>query len=329
MREPLENDASSGDSRNYYSTPHRCRAAHGLSRQSRTSTRPFDASLRATITPMQAFPGPEHQPFETGDGPATAVLVHGFPGTPAEVRPMAAALAATGWRVRAPLLPGFGHDWGTLGERRWTEWRQVVAGEATRAASNGDPVLLLGFSMGAALALTAIADERAPADALVLVAPFTGFSDPRAALLPLVKRAVRTFRPYERTDFDDPHARVEIEAKVGSVDLDDPGVRERLRTEVRIPTAAVDELRQAGNRARRIAPSLAPRPTLVVQGERDTTVTPASTVALVRRLAYPPLRLFLPEADHRLVFPDQPGHMELLRALQRFGHGLLGRLDAS
>jgi pimeloyl-ACP methyl ester carboxylesterase len=57
---------------------------------------------------MQPFPGLEHQPFAEGDGPATAVLVHGFPGTPAEVRPLAAALVAVGWRVRAPLLPGFG-----------------------------------------------------------------------------------------------------------------------------------------------------------------------------------------------------------------------------
>ncbi len=276
--------------------------------------------------PMQAFPGPEHQPFETGDGPATAVVVHGFPGTPAEVRPIAAALAAIGWRVHAPLLPGFGPDWATLGERRWTEWRATVAREAERAAASDDPVLLVGFSMGAALALAAIADEGAPADSLVLLAPFTSLPDRRAFAIPLVKRVVKTFRPYERVDFDDPAVRAEIEDKVGDVDLDDPTVRERLRRDVTIPTAAVDEVRKAGLRALRVAPSITARPTLVVQGQSDTTVLPSSTIELIRRLPGHPLRLFLADADHRMVLPGRPGHMELLRAVQRFGHERLGRL---
>ena len=278
---------------------------------------------------MQAFPGPEHQPFETGDGPATAVAVHGFPGTPGEVRPIAAALAAIGWRVHAPLLPGFGPDWATLGDRRWTEWRATVAREAERAAAQGGPVLLVGFSMGAAATLAAIADEGAPADALVLLAPFTCLPDRRAVALPLVKRVVRTFRPFDRVDFDDPAVRAGIEDKVGVVDLDDPTVRKRLRREVTIPTAAVDEVRKAGLRALRVAPGIAPRPTLVVQGQRDTTVLPSSTIALIRRLPGTPLRLFLADADHRMVLPGRTGHMELLRAIQRFGHERLGRLDST
>ncbi|MDF1522809.1 MAG: hypothetical protein P1P87_08325, partial [Trueperaceae bacterium] len=93
---------------------------------------------------MQPFAGPEHQAFVEGDGPATAVLLHGFPGTPAEVRPLAAALVAVGWRVRAPLLPGFGSDYGTLRERRWTEWRDAVADALATAATSGGPVLAVG-----------------------------------------------------------------------------------------------------------------------------------------------------------------------------------------
>ena len=275
---------------------------------------------------MQAFPGPEHQPFETGDGPGSAIVVHGFPGTPAEVRPVALALAAIGWHVRAPLLPGFGPDWATLGERRWTDWRAVVAREAAIAAERGGPVLLVGFSMGAALALSAVADEGAPADGFVLIAPFTHLPDRRAFAIPLVKRFVREYRPYAGVDFDDPAVRAEVLDKVGEADIDDPAVRERLRTEVTVPTSAVDEVRQAGKRAYRVAPSLAPRPTLVVQGERDTTVLPRTTIDLLRRLPGAPLRLFLPEADHRVILPDRPGHMELLRAVQRFGHERLGRL---
>ena len=277
---------------------------------------------------MQAFPGPEHEPFELGAGPATAVITHGFPGTPAEVRAVATALAAIGWRVSAPLLPGFGNGWDTLAERRWTEWRGVVAREAERAAADGGPTMLVGFSMGAALTLAAIADEGAPADALVLLSPFTRLPDRRAFALPLVKRLVPTFRPYQSVDMDDELVRSEIEGKVGPVDWDDPNARERLRRDVTVPTAAVDEVRKAGARALRVAPGLAPRPTLVVHGMRDTTVPPETTIDLLRRLPGTPLRLFLEEADHRVILPDRPGHMELLRAVQRFGHAQLGRLNA-
>jgi carboxylesterase len=277
------------------------------------------------MTTMQPFPGLEHQPFTEGDGPATAVLVHGFPGTPAEVRPLAAALVAIGWRVRGPLLPGFGPDWGTLRERRWTEWRDAVASELATAATSGGPVMAIGFSMGGALTLAAL-ETGAPADGAVLIAPFTRFGDRRAMLLPLLRRVLGDVRPYERADLDDPSLRRELSEKLGDVDLDDPATRDRVRKEVLVPTAALDELRRAGLHAWQVALRLPARPTLVVQGLRDTTVTPATTVALLRRLRGAPRRLMLDGADHRLLSPGAPGHDELLRALQRFGHEQLGRL---
>lgn len=274
---------------------------------------------------MHPFPGLEHQPFSEGDGPATAVLVHGFPGTPAEVRPLAAALRAIGWCVRGPLLPGFGPQWPSLREQRWTAWRDAVAAELRAAAAHGGPVLAVGFSMGGALTLSALANG-APADALALIAPFSRFDDRRALLLPALRRLLPELRPYERADLDAPHVRRELLEKLGDVDLDDPAQRERIRSEVTVPTAAVDELRRAGRAALRSAASVSARPTLVAQGLRDTTVTPASTIELVRRLRFTPRRLMLEGADHRVITPEAPGHTELLRALQRFGHEQLGRL---
>jgi carboxylesterase len=273
---------------------------------------------------VEPFPGLEHQPFAQGDGPATAVLVHGFPGTPAEVRPLAAALQAIGWSVRAPLLPGFGPDWGTLRERRWTDWRDAVAGSLETAATSGAPVMAVGFSMGGALTMAAL-ETGAPADAAVLIAPFTRFGDRRALLLPLLRRVLSDLRPYERADLDDPSLRRELTEKLGDVDFDDPATRDRVRKEVVVPTAAVDELRRAGRHAWHVAPRLPERPTLVVQGLRDTTVTPPTTVSLLRRLPGSPRRLMLDGADHRVLRPGAPGHDELLRALQRFGHEQLGR----
>jgi carboxylesterase len=253
------------------------------------------------------------------------MLVHGFPGTPAEMRPIAAALVAVGWRVRAPLLPGFGPDWSTLRERRWTEWRDAVATELTTVAASGAPVMAIGFSMGAALTLAALAAD-APADAAVLIAPFTRFDDRRTLLLPLLRHVVSDVRPYEHADFDDPSVRREVSDRLGDVDLDDPATRDRVRNDVSIPTAALHEAVRAGRHAWRVAPRLPARPTLVVQGLHDTTATPQATVALLRRIRGAPRRLMLDDADHRVLNPGARGHDDLLRALQRFGHEQLGRL---
>lgn len=59
---------------------------------------------------LQPYNTPEHRPFTLGEGAGAALLIHGFPGTPAEVRPLAQALSERGWKVRAPLLPGFGTE---------------------------------------------------------------------------------------------------------------------------------------------------------------------------------------------------------------------------
>jgi alpha-beta hydrolase superfamily lysophospholipase len=56
---------------------------------------------------LLAFQGPEHLPFLWPGGQPAALLVHGFPGTPAEMRPLGEALHQAGWTAQGILLPGF------------------------------------------------------------------------------------------------------------------------------------------------------------------------------------------------------------------------------
>ena len=58
--------------------------------------------------------GPEHETFTLPGGRPAALLLHGFLGTPAEMRGLGEALHEQGWTVYAPLLPGFGSDIETL-----------------------------------------------------------------------------------------------------------------------------------------------------------------------------------------------------------------------
>ena len=62
------------------------------------------------------------QPERTGGRAIGVLLVHGFTGSPASMKPWAQALADQGYAVEVPLLPGHGTRWQDLNQVSWTEW---------------------------------------------------------------------------------------------------------------------------------------------------------------------------------------------------------------
>src|ERR687897_858523 len=94
------------------------------------------------MTTVSFYAGPEHAPFAIGDGARRALLIHGFPGTPAEMRPLGALLAGAGYRATAILLPGMGTDIVRLAAMRESTW--LDAGRAAWAAARReDPAAIL------------------------------------------------------------------------------------------------------------------------------------------------------------------------------------------
>lgn len=236
---------------------------------------------------LALFAGPEHRPFELGPGGGvgaaddvggpTALLVHGFAGTPAEMRPLGEALAGAGWRVRAPLLPGMGEGIGELTERTHGDWLDAVHEAAEPLRGAGAPFLLVGYSLGGALSL--VAAERLRPDGLVLLAPFWW---PRPRWWPAAG-LVRAFlptgaRPFARLDLAAPDVRQGIAAFLPGLDLDDPAVEAALR-EARIPVGTFTELFRLSIRAHDAVRRL-DLPVLVVQGTRDEVVRPERTRTL-------------------------------------------------
>lgn len=250
------------------------------------------------------------------------LLVHGFPGTPAELRPLGEALAALGYHVRAPLLPGFGRDIVRLGEVAYPAWVQAVRDAWRTLCSESDEAVLLGYSMGAAVALAVAAEISAEAaddslpDHLVLIAPFWQLGDWRASLLPLVKLVKPRLKPFENADFSDPAVRDQFTRILPDADLDDPAVQQRLRDEIVLPTSAIDELRKLGKHAAKAAPDVTV-PTLVVQGRGDTTVAARDTRTLATKLGGR-LTLAEVEAPHELIYPGVDGFSDLTAILEGY-----------
>lgn len=131
----------------------------------------------------------EAEPFsaEGGEiGDVGVLLVHGFTSTPWSVRPVAEALAAQGFAVEVPRLPGHGTRWQDLQRTRWQDWVREAAGACARLRHRTRATVAFGQSLGAAIALY-LAATRDDVAGVVAVNPSVYHPHPLRPLLPLLK----------------------------------------------------------------------------------------------------------------------------------------------
>ena len=279
-----------------------------------------------TLPPL--FQGAEHLPFTlagSAPGGPAALLVHGFPGTPAELRPLAEALHAAGWTARGLLLPGFGPEFAALGRQHAADWIGAVRGALDELLAQHQPVVLIGYSLGGALALHALSQGAAPAG-LVLLAPFWNFRVPawQRLVFAAVRRVRPSFRPLARANFNDPRLRAGLTQMLPGLALDDPAVQAQLRA-FELPATLLDALQTVFHGALALAPE-AKLPILVVQGQADETAKPADTRVLAGRLGGPLWYVEVP-GGHDLVKPDGPGWTRLRDTVLDFAPGLVNSTD--
>lgn len=267
----------------------------------------------------ELFTAPEHQTYTLPGGRPAALLLHGFPGTAAETRSLGQALHAAGWTVQGLLLPGFGPEFDRLGEQRYGDWVRAAV-EALRALqAHHHPTLLVGFSMGAAVA--AVAAANAQPDGLALLAPFSGAVGPMGAVMPVLRRLVRTVKPFRlfKPNFSNPDVRRGLASFLPNVDLDDPTVQSSL-LDVSLPLSVLDEVRLVGEAAQLAAGSVR-APALIVQGANDRVVMPKTS----RRLVYafdPPARYLEVDGAHDLLDENGPAWLDVTKAVLAFAERL-------
>lgn len=273
---------------------------------------------------ITAFDGPEHRPYMLQDGPQTAFLIHGFPGSPLEMRPFADVLHAQGWTVHGLLLPGFGADINSLPERRYEEWLDHIITQVTLHRVPSAPLMIVGFSMGGALAVSAAA--RLKPDALVLLAPFLKVNHRLWTLLPLIQRIFPKFKPFRliKPDFDNSDFREGINRFMPGLDLDDPQTQEAVR-QFELPVRMLAQIRIAGLEAKQHAP-LVESPALVIQGRQDALVRPENTRALAEQLAGD-VEYVEVDAEHELYHRNQPAWLTIAAALTRFSAALVDNTE--
>lgn len=109
----------------------------------------------------------------------TVILVHGGGGNGRILAPFAQPLAANGWRVLAPDLPGYGRTVPVRGYRGdYQEWLEVIAELADKQSEN---VALIGYSMGGLTAL--LASQKSKKVRAVIATTLLNLSDPEIFVL--------------------------------------------------------------------------------------------------------------------------------------------------
>lgn len=134
------------------------------------------------------------RPELTGGRAVGVLLVHGFTGSPASMKPWAQALAEHGYAVEVPLLPGHGTRWQDLNGVAWTEWYAEAEAAFDRLRETCEAVVVAGLSMGGSVVLRLAEERGSQVSGVVLVNPFVSSTRKELAALPVLKHVVPSLR---------------------------------------------------------------------------------------------------------------------------------------
>lgn len=130
---------------------------------------------------------PNGEEFHLEGGSIAVLMIHGFTGSPASVRPWAEALHQEGFSVRVPRLPGHARTWEEMNRTTWQDWFDEVERSFTELTSQYQRVFVAGFSMGGALSLRLASIHGNEIEGLILVNPAVHDPRPSLKLVPLLK----------------------------------------------------------------------------------------------------------------------------------------------
>ena len=132
------------------------------------------------------------EPFAIGEGSIGCLLVHGYTGSPSEMRPLGEFLAQQGYAVTCPLLPGHGTTPEDLERCSCRDWFDAVVNEYQRMRTTHLKLFVIGLSMGGVLSLHLAAHY--PIDGVVTMGSGTRLTDWRIRLLPFLRHFLQKIR---------------------------------------------------------------------------------------------------------------------------------------
>lgn len=197
------------------------------------------------------------------------LLVHGFLASPAELRELGEKFAALGYAVMGVRLAGHGTSPHELQKRKWTDWLASVRRGYEILAPFCEQVITVGFSTGGALSAIHAADQPEKLQGLVLAGTPLKFRNRNLMFVPLLYGANKLMGWM-------PSAQEMLSFRLNESEHPDINYRN-------IPIGGLHQLRQAVAEMQRRLPDVK-CPTLILQGDGDQVVDPASA-NMIRRIA--------------------------------------------
>jgi len=227
-------------------------------------------------------------------------VVHGFTGNPQSMRPLAQALAAEGYTVELPLLPGHGTAVEDMVPTRWSDYVEAADAAYVELARRCEAVAVVALSMGGTLACW-LAEHHAEIVGMALVNPFI---DPPAD----------SFRDVLRGVLD---AGTEVAPGVGS-DIAKEGVTELayLGSPVAAALSLFDGIDEVAAGLKRIT-----CPVLLLSSRQDHVVPSSSGDVLVAGVSGPVERVWL-ERSYHVATLDYDAELVVSRTLAFVGEVL-------
>ncbi|MGI8722878.1 MAG: alpha/beta hydrolase [Geodermatophilaceae bacterium] len=134
------------------------------------------------------------EPFTSDGGPVGILLIHGFTGTPQSLRPWGEDLAAHGYSISCPRLPGHGTVLADMNATRWPDWYAAVERALEELRGRCTEVFAAGLSMGGTLAIRLAEQHGERLSGLVLVNPSLATERKDLALLKILAKVLPSWK---------------------------------------------------------------------------------------------------------------------------------------
>jgi carboxylesterase len=224
---------------------------------------------------------PDAEAFSFEGGSTGVLVVHGFTGCTQSMLPLGEGLAAAGFTVLGPRLPGHGTSVKDMSARKWQEWTGEAERSLKELSERCDRVFVTGLSMGGTI--TCFLGERHADEVAGLMPVNAAVSklNPLMPLTPLAKYVLKTI------------------PGVGS-DIKDSSCKESCYDKVPVPAAA--ELHQLMKVTRQGLSSIS-APILVFTSREDHVVPPSNGPFIMEHVS---------SSDKELVWLENSYHVATL-----------------
>jgi carboxylesterase len=224
-------------------------------------------------------------PFFLDGGPIGVLLIHGFTGSPPEMRLLGEYLNKRGLTVSGPLLTGHGTTVDDLNRCSWSDWTAKGQEALEHLRQSCKAVFVGGLSMGSLVSIYVAAHDGAVAGTALYACPVL-LRDRSIQATPILKHLIRKI------------------PKSGKSHLVDPAAESQLWHYSEYPISAAHELLKLVRRARKLLPNVT-CPLLAIQAAQDHHVHPRSGSYIMRHVG---------SADKELLVLDNSSHLVTIDA---------------